>query len=315
MKTAITFYDVTKRFTRSRGKPVVALDRVTMMIGEGQVFGLLGPNGSGKTTAVNLLAGLLRPTAGEVRVHGVDPAKDVNAVRAMLGVVPQETALYSDLSAWENLLFHARLYQVPAEERFERISAALELVGLTERKGDRVATYSGGMQRRLALARALLSEPKVVVLDEPTLGVDVQTRATLWERVRQIAQEGNTVLLTTNYMEEAEALADHLVILDRGHLIAEGTPDTLKRRAGRTLIELEASLDSSKLERLESLKGVQDLVWDPPHLRITVIHGHEVVQRLLALSRAQDTQPDSLTMRPPNLNDAFLVLTGREFRD
>ncbi|PHP52469.1 ABC transporter ATP-binding protein [Actinomyces ruminis] len=238
---AISFRELRMEFPRRRSRPLVALEALTLDVAPGQVFGLLGPNGSGKTTSVNLLCGLLRSTGGTVLVEGIDVRDDVTAVRERLGVVPQETALYNDLSADENLTFHARLYGVPRAQRRTRVNEVLELVGLAERRGDRVGTYSGGMQRRLALARALLTQPGVVVLDEPTLGVDVQSRAALWERVRRIASDGGTVLLTTNYMEEAQALADNLAILDHGTLIAEGTPDELRGRLGRTFIDVRGS--------------------------------------------------------------------------
>ena len=195
---AVSFQKLRMEFRRPGRPPVVALDSLDLEVVRGQILGLLGPNGSGKTTSVNLLCGLLRPTSGTVVCEGIDVRSDVTGVRSRLGVVPQETALYDDLTADENLSFHARLYGVPRAKRKARIDELLDLVGLSGRRRDRVGTYSGGMQRRLALARALLTRPTVVVLDEPTLGVDVQSRAALWERVRQIADEGGTVLLTTN---------------------------------------------------------------------------------------------------------------------
>ena len=170
---AVEFRGLRMVFKRRKAEPLVAINQLDLRIGGGRVFGLLGPNGSGKTTAVNLLCGLLRPSGGTVLCEGIDVREDPVGVRAHLGVVPQETALYDDLTAQENLHFHASLYQVPARERQERIAEVLDLVGLTKRRHDRAGTFSGGMQRRLALARALLTKPSVVVLDEPTLGVDV----------------------------------------------------------------------------------------------------------------------------------------------
>lgn len=230
---AVSFQKLRMEFRRPGRPPVVALDSLDLEVVRGQILGLLGPNGSGKTTSVNLLCGLLRPTSGTVVCEGIDVRSDVTGVRSRLGVVPQETALYDDLTADENLSFHARLYGVPRAKRKARIDELLDLVGLSGRRGDRVGTYSGGMQRRLALARALLTRPTVVVLDEPTLGVDVQSRAALWERVRQIADEGGTVLLTTNYMEEAQALADQLAVLDHGELVVTGLPRNCAGRSAR----------------------------------------------------------------------------------
>ncbi|SDM38444.1 ABC transporter ATP-binding protein [Actinomyces ruminicola] len=309
---AISFRNLRMEFRRRRSRALVALDSLTLDVGRGQVFGLLGPNGSGKTTSVNLLCGLLRPTGGTVLVEGIDVRTDVTGVRMHLGVVPQETALYNDLSADENLAFHARLYGVPRAQRRSRINEVLELVGLAERRGDRVGTYSGGMQRRLALARALLTRPGVVVLDEPTLGVDVQSRAALWERVRRIAADGGTVLLTTNYMEEAQALADNLAILDHGLLIATGTPEELRGRLGRTFIDVRTARPDPALARLPGVVGVS---WHDGVASVAADGSPATIRTLL--DRLTEQDPDALLVgvRRPDLNDVFLSLTGTALRD
>ncbi|SDN25257.1 ABC-2 type transport system ATP-binding protein [Actinomyces ruminicola] len=308
----ISFRELRMEFPRRRSRPLVALDSLTLDVGHGQVFGLLGPNGSGKTTSVNLLCGLLRPTGGTVLVEGIDVRTDVTGVRTHLGVVPQETALYNDLSAEENLAFHARLYGVPRAQRRNRINEVLELVGLAERRGDRVGTYSGGMQRRLALARALLTRPGVVVLDEPTLGVDVQSRAALWDRVRRIAADGGTVLLTTNYMEEAQALADNLAILDHGLLIATGTPEELRGRLGRTFIDVRTARPDPALARLPGVVGVS---WHDGVASVAADGSPATIRTLL--DRLTEQDPDALLVgvRRPDLNDVFLSLTGTALRD
>jgi len=303
------------RFQRNGLDPLTALDRLTLQIEGGQVFGLLGPNGSGKTTTVNLLCGLLKPTSGKVFVRGVDVTEHVAKVRAMLGVVPQETALYNDLTAQENLVFHSRLYNVSPPERAGRIAEVLDLVGLTSRKNDRVGTYSGGMQRRLALGRALLTHPDVVVLDEPTLGVDVQSRAALWERIRQIAREGRTVLLTTNYMEEAQALADHLAILDHGQLIAHGTPAQLRNQLGQTILEIEAEYAPAQRESITTIPGVTEVKWQQNRAQLLSTNGDQAMPGVMAWLQANHITPHSITMRQPDLNDVFLNLTGRALRD
>lgn len=315
MTLAIEFQALTMRFARPNAQPLVAVDQLTLQIEAGQVFGLLGPNGSGKTTTVNLLCGLLTPTTGTALVHGVDVSAQVAQVRAMLGVVPQETALYNDLTAYENLLFHARLYHVPAQERATRIAEVLDLVGLTARQRDRVGTYSGGMQRRLALARALLTQPAVVVLDEPTLGVDVQSRAALWERIRQIAAAGKTVLLTTNYMEEAQALADRLAILDHGRLVACGTPAELRTGLGQSYIEIEADFAPLQRETLAVLPHVADTKWQGQRVQIMTADGGQAMPGVMAWLQAQQLTPRIIIMRQPDLNDVFLQLTGRALRD
>lgn len=321
--TAISFRDLCMEFRRGRREPLVALDHLTLDIAPGQVFGLLGPNGSGKTTCVNLLCGLLRPTSGTVVCEGIDVRADVTAVRARLGVVPQETALYNDLTADENLAFHARLYGVPRSQRRGRIDEVLELVGLTGRRRDRVGTYSGGMQRRLALARALLTEPSVVVLDEPTLGVDVQSRAALWERVRQIAGGGGTVVLTTNYMEEAQALADNLAILDHGTLVSTGTPDELRDRLGRTFVDIRTSRPEAA-DELQHLPGVIGVTWhsgdgDRDSRTGTVCVAADgkptTTRAVLDWFVEQDPGAVLVGVRRPDLNDVFLSLTGTALRD
>ena len=310
--SAISFRELRMEFRRRRSRPLVALDSLTLDVAPGQVFGLLGPNGSGKTTSVNLLCGLLRPTGGTVLVEGIDVRDDVTAVRARLGVVPQETALYNDLSADENLSFHARLYGVARAQRRTRINEVLELVGLEGRRGDRVGTYSGGMQRRLALARALLAQPSVVVLDEPTLGVDVQSRAALWERVRRIASDGGTVLLTTNYMEEAQALADNLAILDHGALIATGTPDQLRGRLGKTFIDVRCSRPDPGLEHLAGVKGVS---WHDGVAAVAADDSPATTRAILDWFAEHDPGSALVGVRRPDLNDVFLDLTGKALRD
>lgn len=315
MAVSIEFQDLTMRFRRNGSEPLTAVDRLSLQIESGQVFGLLGPNGSGKTTTVNMLCGLLKPTSGKACVQAVDVIANVAKVRAMLGVVPQETALYNDLTAQENLVFHARLYNVPSNERAVRIAEVLDLVGLTSRKNDRVGTYSGGMQRRLALGRALLTHPDVVVLDEPTLGVDVQSRAALWERIRQIARDGKTVLLTTNYMEEAQALADHLAVLDHGCLIARGTPAELRNQLGQTIVEIEADFSSAQHEAIGKIPGVTDVKWQENRAQLVSADGDRAMPEVVTWLQKNHVTPRTITMRQPDLNDVFLKLTGRALRD
>lgn len=313
---ALEFDNLRMVFHRRRADALVALDDLRLTVAAGQVYGLLGPNGSGKTTAVNLLCGLLRPTAGTVRCEGVDVREDVAGVRARLGVVPQETALYNDLTAQENLSFHARLYRVPREVRSERISEVLDLVGLTTRRNDRAGTFSGGMQRRLALARALLTKPALVVLDEPTLGVDVQSRIALWERIRQIADSGGTVLLTTNYMEEAQALADNVAIIDHGKLVTTGTPAALRNRLGQTFIELRVDLSPVDREAVSNLPGISAAQWrEDGTVSLSADGRPETVGTTLAWFTERSHSAQLLGVREPDLNDVFVTLTGKALRD
>ncbi|MDU0348142.1 ABC transporter ATP-binding protein [Actinomyces sp. MRS3W] len=309
---AVSFRGLHMEFPRRHAEPLVALESLNLNIERGQIFGLLGPNGSGKTTSVNLLCGLLRPTRGTIVCEGIDVRTNVTAVRSRLGVVPQETALYNDLTADENLAFHARLYGVARRRRRERIDEVLELVGLAQRRRDRVGTYSGGMQRRLALARALLTAPSVVVLDEPTLGVDVQSRAALWERVRRIADDGGTVLLTTNYMEEAQALADNLAILDHGVLIASGTPDELRGRLGQTFIDIRTARPIPELAQLPGVTGVS---WHDGVASVSADGAPATTRAILDWLVERDPSAVVVGIRRPDLNDVFLDLTGTALRD
>lgn len=223
MGLPVELSDVTVQFQRKRSEPFAALRELDLTVAAGAVTCLLGPNGSGKTTVINVLTGLLRVTSGSVRVLGMDPARSRSHVLRRVALVPQETAVYPELTARENLTFHAGYYGIPRQDQATSVQEALALVQLSGRADDRAGTFSGGMQRRLALARALMMAPDLLMLDEPTLGVDVQSREAIWERIQQSAADGRAVLLTTNYMEEAQRLGDHIVIIDRGCNVATGT--------------------------------------------------------------------------------------------
>jgi len=213
-----------------------ALDGVSLRVMPGTVVGVVGPNGAGKTTLIDVICGLVRPSRGTVRVLGQSVAGNTSALRARIGVLPQETALYDEVTAWQNLRFAAALYGVAHPDA--RIAEVLDLVGLRERARDVVRAFSGGMQRRLAIARALLHDPVLLILDEPTVGVDVEARHQIWAHIRSLRAGGRTVMLTTNYLDEAEALCDRVAILRAGTLVAEDTPAALGARTGRCL-ELE----------------------------------------------------------------------------
>lgn len=211
------------------------IDDFSVTLNPGRVYGLLGPNGAGKSTLMNLLTGLYRPSNGTVRIFGLDPVKDAKQVRRLVGLVPQDTALYPELSAIENLKFHAALYITDRRQVAHEIANVLDLVELTDRAKDPVGTYSGGMKRRLAIGRALLSNPKLLLLDEPTLGVDVQGTHRIWDYIERFKTEGRTVLVSTNVMAEAERLADEILLLDHGKAIAFGSPEQLKTKVGQAV--------------------------------------------------------------------------------
>ena len=309
--SAIELRGLTKRFGT-----FTALDSLTLDVHSGEIFGLLGPNGSGKTTTVNILSGLSRPTAGSATVLGFDITHDPRAVRAVLGAVPQETALYEELSAWTNMQFHADLYNVVGPDRDERIRRLLDLVQLTERRASRVSTFSGGMKRRLALARALLHDPQLLYLDEPTLGVDVQSRRALWDYILGLKRQGKTVLLTTNYLEEANALCDRLAILDHGKLVALDTPAALKQSYGDLVIDMElepGTPPDGLVERLRTLAGVSEVALRDGHLQVTTTGQRAVTGDVVTLVAGVGLR--SITQREPNLDEIFLHLTGSALRD
>ena len=310
-ENAIVLDQVTKSFGDFK-----AVDDLSLVVARGEVFGLLGPNGSGKTTTVNLVSGLSRPTAGRVSVLGHDLAVDPAAIRPRLGSVPQETALYEELSAEANLAFHADLFNYPRREVAGRITEVLELVQLGDRRKSAVSTFSGGMKRRLALARALLHKPDLLYLDEPTLGVDVQSRRALWDHIIDLRKEGRTVLLTTNYLEEANTLCDRVAILDHGRLVALDTPAALRARYGDTVIELklEPEADADLLARLRKLEGVTHVGQEDGTLKVSVEGERSAAAEVVALC-ANHSRLRGIAQREPSLEEIFLRLTGKELRD
>jgi len=306
---AIEMIDLTKTF----GK-FTAVDHLSLTVRQGEIFGMLGPNGSGKTTTINMLAGLSTPTSGQVKVLGLDVRHQTRQVRQILGAVPQETALYEELSAWTNMDFHADLFGLPARDKKQRITQMLELVQLLDRKDAPVHTFSGGMKRRLALGRALLHDPKLVYLDEPTLGVDVQARRVIWDYILALRNQGKTVLVTTNYLEEAEALCDRIAIIDHGRLIAVDTPDHLKLTYGGRVLEIETARPVTDTAPLSALPGVTDVRQQGAHLTVLTTGADHVVPNVVNLL-SQTNELRDLAIHEPALEEIFLKLTGKALRD
>jgi ABC-2 type transport system ATP-binding protein len=306
---AIEMIDLCKSFGTFK-----AVDHLSLTVRQGEIFGLLGPNGSGKTTTINMISGLSVPTSGEVRVMGLNVRRQARQVRQILGSVPQETALYEELSAWTNMDFHADLFDIPRKEKKERITKMLELVQLLDRKDSRVHTFSGGMKRRLALARALLHDPQLIYLDEPTLGVDVQARRVIWDYILSLRDQGKTVLITTNYLEEAQALCERIAIIDHGKLIAVDTPEHLKQSYGGSVIELETAKPSTAVGEIRALTGVKEVKQDGTHLTITTEGGHNVVPQVINII-SQESELRDIAVREPTLDEIFLRLTGTALRD
>jgi ABC-2 type transport system ATP-binding protein len=290
-----------------------AVKGVSFEIAETECYGLLGPNGAGKTTTISMLCGLIAPNQGEVSIDGF--AGGTLAAKAAVGYVPQELALYPDLSAEENLTFFGQLYGLGGKELEERIGETLALVGLADRGKDKIATYSGGMKRRANMAAGLLHRPKLLVLDEPTVGVDPQSRNAILQTVGRL---GIAVLYTTHYMEEASKLCDRIGIIDDGRLIAEGTADALIREhGGRDKVHL--SCDPPALDELAAacrlLESIHDVHEVDGHLELTTDHGPAVLSAVVAVAGRHGVDLTGVEVRSPNLEDVFLSLTGKDLRD
>jgi ABC-type multidrug transport system ATPase subunit len=310
MEPVLSVSSVTRRFG-----DVVAVGDLSFDVARGELFGLLGPNGAGKTTTLHLITGLLRRQGGEVQVLGYDPQVEPQQVRQRIGLAPQETNVYDDLSAVDNLWHHAALYCSDLSEVKARIRELLVLVNLWERRKDPVRTFSGGMKRRLALARALLHDPEIVLFDEPTLGVDVQGRHALWEHIRQQQAEGKTFLLSTNDMAEADALCDRLVIIDHGRAIALDTPENLKAGLGRDIVTLRTSPPLEDAQDLLGGMGIQAVSQpEPGVVRFEVADAESLAGELISKVTAGH-HLESVRIARPSLDDVFLHHTGRALRE
>jgi ABC-2 type transport system ATP-binding protein len=295
----------------------VAVAGIIFSIREGEVFGLLGPNGAGKTTLISILATLLPPDEGRVLVCGYDLRREADRIRPLIGFVPQELAFYPTLSAWDNLAFFGRLYGLRGTALKERIAALLDLVGLRDRAGDAVGTFSGGMKRRLNIAAGLLHRPRLLLLDEPTVGVDPQTRNFIFEHTQGLKREGVTVLYTTHYMEEAERLCDRVAIMDEGRILALDTPKGLMDLLGGGVIHLEVAAEHMEdlLSAVRALPHVRAASSRGRRLQIETRAARPALLELIELCNARDLPILSLEVLEPNLESVFLHLTGKRLRD
>jgi ABC-2 type transport system ATP-binding protein len=296
---------------------LAAVDGVSFPARPGEIFGLLGPNGAGKTTTIGCVSGLLTPTAGRVRVMGHDVVRDGRAARRTLGVVPQEVALYEDLSAWENLAYWGGAQGMRNPLLRARIQEVLELIGLQDRAKEPVKRFSGGMKRRLNFACGIVHQPKVLLLDEPTLGVDPQSRVRLLELVRAEAQAGKCVLYTTHYMEEAEELCDRLAIIDRGRIVAQGTLPELRALLGeRDLLRLSGAFrPEAAREALQRLEGLEVLQADESLLVLSLAEAPSRLSAVFAALASAGAEVRGTTLTQPSLESLFVKLTGKELRE
>jgi ABC-2 type transport system ATP-binding protein len=299
-----------EELSRNFGR-LVAVDKVSFQVAEGEIFGFLGPNGAGKTTTINMLCTLLAPSSGKAKVNGYDVVKQRSEVRRSIGLVFQDPTLDEYLTAEQNLRFHAYAYNIPKEIREKRIGEVLELVELADRRQSRVRTFSGGMKRRLEIARGLLHSPRVLFLDEPTLGLDPQTRRHIWDHILDARKQNNlTIFLTTHYMDEAEN-SDRISIIDHGNIIALDTPDKLKDALGGDVVTLKAEDNAAAAFELKEKYGLTPLIQDET-VTFSIPQSEKFLPKLMDSFQSHLL---SISIRRPTLDDVFLKLTGRAIRD
>ncbi len=296
---------------------LAAVRGVSFTVEQGEIFSLLGPNGAGKSTTISMLSGLLQPDGGEARIMGHSVLSDSDAARAALGMVPQDIALYGDLSARENLTFWGKMYGLRGPELKQRVDETLEIIGLTDRQKGRVETFSGGMKRRVNIGAALLHHPQVVIMDEPTVGIDPQSRRHILDNVKELNQRGMTVLYTTHYMEEAEELSNRIAIMDQGQIVACGTHAELVKLVGeQARIDLTLTGDvQATAARWEQVNGVTRVSPNENTVTVLAADSNQALPRLFESATAAGSRILSVDIQEPNLEAVFLHLTGKALRD
>jgi ABC-2 type transport system ATP-binding protein len=295
----------------------VAVRGVNFEVGQGEIFSLLGPNGAGKSTTISMLSCLLQPTAGDACVMGHSIVKEPQAVKTKIGIVPQDIALYGDLSARENLTFWGHMYGLKGKELAKRVDEVLEIIGLVERQKDRVDKFSGGMKRRVNIGAALMHKPAVIIMDEPTVGIDPQSRRHILDNIKELNAQGMTVLYTTHYMEEAQELSDHIAIMDQGRIIACGSHTELVRIVGELdRIDLAISAEGDKvIAAWQATPGVHKVFQEDGHLTVLAEDSNQVLPHLFESASQAGVRITSVEIQEPNLEAVFLHLTGKALRE
>lgn len=304
---------LTKRF-----KTMTAVDGVNLYLKRGEIVGLLGPNGAGKSTTISMLSSLISPTSGDVLLDGKSILKEPARIRNILGVVPQDIALYLDLTARENLDFFGRIHRIKKKDLKKRVDEVLDIIGLHEREKDVIKTFSGGMKRRLNIGAALLHEPQLIIMDEPTVGIDPQSRNFILDTVKRLNQEKNlTVLYTSHYMEEVEYLCDRIYIMDHGKIIASGTKDEIKGiLSAEQTIEIKVELLKNEfLQQLKTLPQILQNSNTDSLVKIIVPKNINILNEVFKIAEGTGTSITSVNIESPSLEDVFLHLTGRQLRD
>ena len=295
---------------------LTAVDHINFGVNQGEIFGFLGPNGAGKTTTINMLITIMKPTEGKASVSGFDIGQQANSVRNVTGVVPQEYTADEDLTGLENVFLCADLYGIPRNIAKERAADLLKLVELTDFKDKKVQTYSGGMRRRLELACGLINRPKVLFLDEPTLGLDVQTRTATWNYIRTLKKEyGMTLFMTTHYLEEADALCDRVAIIDHGKIIVVGSPEDLKHSLGGDSITLAIKENADVSELIQKVEHVKEVRKENGAYRIKAELGEVTTPLIIETLRKNGYTVTKLSLTEPTLNEVYLEYTGKSMRD
>ncbi len=307
----------TKGLVKQYSENVIAVNGIDLSIQANTIYALLGPNGAGKTTTISVLATLIEPTEGSAKVVGFDVVRQAAEVRRRIGITFQETVVDDDLTGRQVLDYHGKLYGQGANQRRESIAKLLALVELEDAADRRAGTYSGGMKRRLELARGLMTEPEVLFLDEPTLGLDPQNRAKIWDYIRNLKeQSGLTLLLTTHYMDEAEKLADRVGIIDHGRIIIEGTPSELIEQMGADTVRISGQGPIAPfLEKIKVLSFVQEVKIAEEIIHIAVDSGNRRLTELVSLAAGNDFTIEDISVAKPGLGEVFLKYTGRQLRD
>jgi ABC-2 type transport system ATP-binding protein len=293
-----------------------AVDNISFSVKKGEIFSFLGPNGAGKSTAINILITLLALQKGKATVAGYDVTKDPQSVRESIGIVFQDITLDRDMTVWEILEFHGRLYNMPDNERRKRIDELLQLVQLDAKRDERTKSLSGGMKRRLEIARGLMTRPKVLFLDEPTIGLDPQTRMRMWDYIKGVNNEGTTIFLTTHYMDEADHLSDRISIIDHGKIVISGTSWELKNTLGRDIIYLETNDNEAGVRLLKDLPSIRDIKIKTRGFVLMVNEdGTKVLPGIIDTLRKSGIEIATINLKKPSMDDVFVFYTGKDLRD
>ncbi|MCP4362781.1 MAG: ABC transporter ATP-binding protein [Chloroflexi bacterium] len=311
-EAAIKVIELDKQFAE-----IHAVNHISFTVQRGEIFSLLGPNGAGKSTTISMISGLLPPTQGDAAIFGHSITQTPQQAKSQIGIVPQEIALYEDLTARENMEFWGKMYGLRGDALAQRVDEVLDMIGLTERQKDRLEKYSGGMKRRVNIGVALLHKPAVIIMDEPTVGIDPQSRRHILDGVKALKNEGATILYTTHYMEEAQELSDHIAIMDKGKIIASGTHEELVRLVGhQDKIELQLSMPSEPvLTQWQETEGVFHVSAADGTLTVLVDDSNVVLPRLFEAVNEHGVRITAVDIQEPNLESVFLHLTGRALRD